>query len=95
MRQQHLSRATDDPRAWRESLITPLTVTQCFGLNKVREKGQIEAALAARSAAVYADYLLPHLRADMIVLDLGCGSGNDLHGRRRSGAARPGPGCRY
>jgi len=30
-------------------------------------------ALAARSAAVYADFLLSHLRADMIVLDLGCG----------------------
>ena len=29
-------------------------------------------ALAARSAAVYADFLLSHLRADMIVLDLGC-----------------------
>jgi ubiquinone/menaquinone biosynthesis C-methylase UbiE len=42
-------------------------------LNKVRKKGQIEAALAARSAAVYADFLLPHLRAHMIVLDLGCG----------------------
>jgi ubiquinone/menaquinone biosynthesis C-methylase UbiE len=42
-------------------------------LNKVREKGQIEAALAARSAAVYADFLLPHLQAGMIVLDLGCG----------------------
>jgi ubiquinone/menaquinone biosynthesis C-methylase UbiE len=42
-------------------------------LSKVRKKKQIEAALAARSAAVYADFLLPHLRADMIVLDLGCG----------------------
>jgi len=46
---------------------------QCFGLNTVRKKGQVEAALAVRSAAVYADFLLPHLRADMIVLDLGCG----------------------
>jgi SAM-dependent methyltransferase len=42
-------------------------------LNKVRKKRQIEAALAARNAAVYADFLFPHLRADMIVLDLGCG----------------------
>jgi ubiquinone/menaquinone biosynthesis C-methylase UbiE len=42
-------------------------------LNKVRKRSQIEAALASRGAAVYADFLLPHLRADMIVLDLGCG----------------------
>ena len=33
----------------------------------------IESAIRARSAAVYADFLLPHLQSDMIVLDLGCG----------------------
>ena len=33
----------------------------------------IEAAIAARPAAVYADFLLPHLQPGMIVLDLGCG----------------------
>src|ERR1700751_3117428 len=62
---------TSPPGARALSLLCPST--QCFGLNKVRKKRQIEAALAARNAAVYADFLFPHLRADMIVLDLGCG----------------------
>ena len=31
--------------------------------------------MAARSAADYADFLLPHLHADASVLDVGCGSG--------------------
>ena len=29
--------------------------------------------MVARSANTYADFLLPHLQPDMIVLDLGCG----------------------
>ena len=47
--------------------------TRCFGLNKVREQRQVKSAVAARSAAVHADFFLPHLRPDMTVLDLGCG----------------------
>jgi SAM-dependent methyltransferase len=35
-----------------------------------------EEQLATRSAAVYADFLLPHLRSDMSLLDVGCGSGS-------------------
>jgi hypothetical protein len=31
-----------------------------------QEKGRIEAAIAARNAAVYANFLLPHLRPDML-----------------------------
>jgi SAM-dependent methyltransferase len=42
-------------------------------LSKIGEGRQIKAAIAARGAAVYADFLLPHLRTDMLVLDLGCG----------------------
>jgi ubiquinone/menaquinone biosynthesis C-methylase UbiE len=34
-----------------------------------------EASLEARSAADYADFLLPHLDGDSRVLDVGCGSG--------------------
>jgi ubiquinone/menaquinone biosynthesis C-methylase UbiE len=34
-----------------------------------------EASLQARSAADYADFLLPHLRADFGILDAGCGMG--------------------
>jgi predicted RNA methylase len=37
------------------------------------QKSRIEAAMVARSADTYADFLLPHLQPDMIVLDLGCG----------------------
>jgi ubiquinone/menaquinone biosynthesis C-methylase UbiE len=42
-------------------------------LSQTRERHRINAAIAARGSAVYADFLLPHLRADMMVLDLGCG----------------------
>ena len=42
-------------------------------VSKSREKSRIEAAMVARSAYTYADFLLPHLQPDMIVLDLGCG----------------------
>jgi SAM-dependent methyltransferase len=34
-----------------------------------------QAALDARSAAVYADFLLPYLGGDFCVLDVGCGDG--------------------
>jgi ubiquinone/menaquinone biosynthesis C-methylase UbiE len=35
----------------------------------------VERALEARSAEVYAGFLLPHLRPDTVVLDCGCGEG--------------------
>jgi ubiquinone/menaquinone biosynthesis C-methylase UbiE len=34
---------------------------------------RIERAITARGAALYAGFLLPHLRPDMVVLDCGCG----------------------
>jgi len=42
-------------------------------VSKSREKSRIDAAMVARSADTYADFLLPLLQPDMIVLDLGCG----------------------
>jgi ubiquinone/menaquinone biosynthesis C-methylase UbiE len=36
-------------------------------------RARIDGAIRARGAAVYADFLLPHLQSDMLVLDLGCG----------------------
>jgi len=44
----------------------------------VRERWKepgFESAIKARSAEVYAGFLLPHLRPDMAVLDCGCGEG--------------------
>lgn len=35
-----------------------------------------EEQLATRNAAVYADFLLPHLRSDTSLLDVGCGQGS-------------------
>jgi SAM-dependent methyltransferase len=35
-----------------------------------------EEALTSRSAAIYADFLVPHLARDATVLDVGCGSGS-------------------
>src|SRR5262249_16144585 len=42
-------------------------------VNKSRAKSRIEAAMVARSADTYADFLLPHLQPDMVGVDLGCG----------------------
>jgi ubiquinone/menaquinone biosynthesis C-methylase UbiE len=36
-------------------------------------KSSIESAIKARSADVYASFLIPHLRPEMAVLDCGCG----------------------
>src|SRR5215471_5217891 len=36
-------------------------------------RSQLEAAIKARGADVYAGFLLPYLRSDMTVLDCGCG----------------------
>ena len=38
-------------------------------------QGEAEAAINRRGADVYADFLIPHLRSDSIVLDCGCGPG--------------------
>lgn len=39
------------------------------------QRSQIKATIDARGADVYAGFLLPHLRPDMVVLDCGCGKG--------------------
>jgi 2-polyprenyl-3-methyl-5-hydroxy-6-metoxy-1,4-benzoquinol methylase len=44
-------------------------------VGKARRRSRIESAIAARSAGVYAGFLLSHLRCDMVVLDCGCGKG--------------------
>jgi ubiquinone/menaquinone biosynthesis C-methylase UbiE len=36
-------------------------------------RSEVETAIENRGAEVYADFLPPHLRADMVVLDCGCG----------------------
>ena len=43
-----------------------------------------------RTAENSAAYLLPHLREDAVVLDVGCGPGHDHRRPRRAGAAGPG-----
>jgi ubiquinone/menaquinone biosynthesis C-methylase UbiE len=39
-----------------------------------RTRDDVEAAIKARGAHVYGDFLLPHLRPDMALLDCGCGT---------------------
>ena len=43
------------------------------GTRQHEERLELEAAIKARGADVYAGFLLPHLRRDMAVLDCGCG----------------------
>ena len=43
-------------------------------MSKGQELRQNEPAITARSATAYADFLLPHLQPNMVVLDCGCGS---------------------
>src|SRR6267143_6251264 len=38
-----------------------------------KTRGEVESAIKARGADVYAGFLLPYLRPDMAVLDCGCG----------------------
>jgi ubiquinone/menaquinone biosynthesis C-methylase UbiE len=45
-----------------------------------------EEALAARSAADYADFLLPHLDTESCVIDVGCGAGTITLGLARAAA---------
>src|SRR5260370_33203102 len=42
-------------------------------MSEARRTIRIERAITARGAALYAGFLLPHLRPDMVVLDCGCG----------------------
>ena len=42
-------------------------------VGKAESRNRIESAMKARSADVYAGFLLPHLRPDMDILDCGCG----------------------
>jgi len=57
--------------AWRPLTIFSATGAQC----EAQTRREVEAALKARSADTYADFLLPFLRPDMTVLDCGCGTG--------------------
>jgi hypothetical protein len=47
---------------------------------------RIERAITARGAALYAGFLLPHLRPDMVVLDCGCAQATISTSLRRSDA---------
>ena len=53
------------------------TVDDLFGhrcaMRQTQTRREVEAALKARSADIYADFLLPFLRPNMMVLDCGCG----------------------
>jgi SAM-dependent methyltransferase len=43
--------------------------------NRGLTRYEVETAIGRRGAEVYARFLCPHLRADMVVLDCGCGEG--------------------
>jgi SAM-dependent methyltransferase len=53
-------------------------------MRQVQTKSEVEAALRARGAEVYAGFLLPHLRPDMAVLDCGCGNATITLGLART-----------
>ena len=42
-------------------------------MRQTQTRREVEAALKARSADIYADFLLPFLRPNMMMLDCGCG----------------------
>lgn len=42
-------------------------------MGQAQTRNRIESAIKARSADVYARFLLPHLRPEMAILDCGCG----------------------
>ncbi len=46
---------------------------QSVAVGKGERGSRIKAAIETRGADVYASFLLPHLRPDMVVLDCGCG----------------------
>jgi SAM-dependent methyltransferase len=48
-------------------------VRRSVAVGKGQRRSRIEAAIKTRGADVYASFLLPHLRPDMVVLDCGCG----------------------
>jgi SAM-dependent methyltransferase len=43
-------------------------------MRRTQTRSEVEAALRARGAEVYAGFLLRHLRSDMTILDCGCGN---------------------
>jgi cyclopropane fatty-acyl-phospholipid synthase-like methyltransferase len=53
-------------------------------VSQTQTQSEVEAALQARGAEVYAGFLLPHLRPDMIVLDCGCGKATITLGLARA-----------
>src|SRR5260370_42067942 len=48
-------------------------VRRSAAVGKGQRRSRIEAAIKTRGAGVYAGFLLPHVRPDMVVLDCGCG----------------------
>jgi ubiquinone/menaquinone biosynthesis C-methylase UbiE len=44
-------------------------------MRQAQTRREVEAALEARGADTYADFLLPFLRPNMTALDCGCGAG--------------------
>jgi SAM-dependent methyltransferase len=42
-------------------------------VGKAQRRNRIKSAIKARNADVYAGFLLPHLRPDMVIFDCGCG----------------------
>src|ERR1700730_17300574 len=48
-------------------------VRRSVAVGKEQRRSRIEAAIKTRGAHVYAGFLLPHLRPNMVVLDCGCG----------------------
>jgi ubiquinone/menaquinone biosynthesis C-methylase UbiE len=52
-----------------------IQLPRSVAVEKAQRRSRINAAIEARGADVYAAFLLPHLRSDMVVLDCGCGKG--------------------
>jgi SAM-dependent methyltransferase len=53
-------------------------------MRQAQTLSEVEAALRTRGAEVYAGFLLPHLRSDMMVLDCGCGNATITLGLARA-----------
>jgi methylase of polypeptide subunit release factors len=45
------------------------------GMRQAQTRKEVDAAVKARGVDTYADFLLPFLRPNMMVLDCGCGKG--------------------
>jgi ubiquinone/menaquinone biosynthesis C-methylase UbiE len=55
-----------------------------FAVRQAQTRSEVEAVLRTRGAEVYAGFLLPHLRSDMMVLDCGCGNATITLGLARA-----------